>query len=157
MSQDDHILISLEPRHAEGILAGHKHVELRRRTMNVAPGSTMWMYVKQPIGSIVGHAIVGEIALLPPSHLWRTYGSVSGLSKREFFNYFEGVERGVALVLGKRVRLDVELSLEELREVDQRFHPPQFFARLPATHPLRQTVTETVKKKTKKVAQSQSN
>jgi hypothetical protein len=35
MIGDEHILISLEPRHAENILAGRKTVELRRRPMNV--------------------------------------------------------------------------------------------------------------------------
>jgi hypothetical protein len=35
---DDHILISLEPRHAENILEGRKRVELRRRAMNVISG-----------------------------------------------------------------------------------------------------------------------
>lgn len=143
MSRDDHILVSLEPRHAESILAGRKDVELRRRTMNVAPGSTMWIYVKRPVGSIVGNAIVGKVASSTPTVLWRTYGAVSGLSKREFFNYFDGIKRGVALVLGERLRFDVTLSLEALREMDQGFHPPQFFARLPATHPLRNAMTET--------------
>ena len=50
MSVDDQILISLEPRHAENILEGRKRVELRRRTMNVTIGSTVWMYAKLPVG-----------------------------------------------------------------------------------------------------------
>jgi hypothetical protein len=39
VSVDNHILISLEPRHAENILEGRKRVELCRRTMNVTIGS----------------------------------------------------------------------------------------------------------------------
>lgn len=140
MGCNDHILVSLESRHAENILSGIKHVELRRRTMNVAPGSTMWIYVKQPVGSIIGNAIVGEVACLPPSELWKIYGSVSGLSRKEFFEYFDGIKRGIALVLGDRTRLNEVLSLDELRSVDHDFHPPQFFSRLPAEHPLRAAV-----------------
>jgi hypothetical protein len=52
VSVDDQILVSLEPRHAENILEGRKRVELRRRTMSVTIGSTVWMYAKLPVGSI---------------------------------------------------------------------------------------------------------
>jgi predicted transcriptional regulator len=69
VSVDDHILISLEPRHAESILEGRKRVELRRRTMNVTIGSTVWMYAKLPVGSIIGR--VGNSA----SQVFRTQGS----------------------------------------------------------------------------------
>src|SRR5579863_2728843 len=101
----EHILISLASRHAENILAGTKRVELRRRTMNIEPGATLWMYVKLPIGSIVGQARVGAIHVGAPSTLWRRFGSVSGLSRAEFFEYFCGVTRGVALVLEDSKRL----------------------------------------------------
>jgi predicted transcriptional regulator len=66
---------------------------------------------------------------------------VSGLSKHEFFNYFDGAEQGVALVLEGSTRLQKSLSLGELREVDEGFHPPQFFARLTSEHPLHDAVT----------------
>jgi predicted transcriptional regulator len=57
VADDDHILISLEPRHAENLLDGRKRVELRRHAMNVSIGSTVWMYAKLPVGSIIGRAI----------------------------------------------------------------------------------------------------
>jgi len=102
----------------------------------------MWIYVKRPVGSIVGNVVVGQVKSSSPAALWRSYGSVSGLTKGEFFEYFNGIDQGVALVLGERIRLDVTLSLEDLREIDQDFHPPQFFARLRTAHPLHETVTK---------------
>lgn len=141
MANGEHILISLDSRHAENIFAGHKRVELRRRTMRVSPGATVWIYVKLPVGSIVGHARIGEIHSSSPASLWRRYGSVSGLSKREFFEYFGGAERGVALVLERSMRLRSSLSLRSLREVDEGFQPPQFFVRLTSKHPLHEAVT----------------
>lgn len=141
MGTNEHILISLESRHAENIFAGHKRVELRRRTMNVSPGATLWIYVKLPVGSIVGHARVGEVHASSPNALWRRYGSVSGLSRREFFSYFGGAEQGVALVLEQSKRLRSSLSLKALRQVDDGFQPPQFFARLTSEHPLHGAVT----------------
>jgi predicted transcriptional regulator len=141
VGNNEHILISLEPRHAENIFAGHKRVELRRRTMNVSPGSTLWIYVKLPVGSIVGHAKIGKVHASSPTALWRRYGPVSGLSKHEFFEYFGGAEQGVALVLEQSTRLRSSLSLAALRKVDEGFQPPQFFARLTTEHPLHEAVT----------------
>lgn len=141
MGNNEHILISLESRHAENIFAGHKRVELRRRTMNVSPGATLWIYVKLPVGSIVGHARIGKVHASSPNALWRRYGSVSGLSKHEFFSYFQGAEQGVALILEQSKRLRSSLSLTALRQVDEGFQPPQFFARLTSNHPLHEAVT----------------
>jgi len=141
VSKSGHILISLESRHAENIFAGSKRVELRRRTMNVSPGDTLWIYVKLPVGSIVGHAKIGKVHASSPTALWRRYGSVSGLSKQEFFAYFGEIEQGVALVLEHSTRLRSSLSLDVLRQLDEGFQPPQFFARLTSEHPLHEAVT----------------
>jgi len=144
VGENEHILISLEARHAENIFAGRKRVELRRRTMNVSPGDTLWIYVKLPVGSIVGHATIGEVRASSPTALWRRYGPVSGLSRHEFFEYFGEVEQGFALVLEQSTRLQSSLSLEALRRVDGGFQPPQFFARLRSEHPLHEAVTSSV-------------
>lgn len=136
MHDVEHILISLSPRHAENIFAGRKLVELRRRTMNVLPGTIVWVYVKLPVGSIVGRAKIRSIHTSSPASLWRRFGSVSGLSRNEFFGYFEGVAGGVALVLENVERLNRSLSLESLRKAANGFQPPQFFSRLGAEHPL---------------------
>lgn len=144
MVNNEHILISLESRHAENIFSGHKRVELRRRKMNVSLGSTLWIYVKLPVGSIVGHARIGKVHSSSPSTLWRHYGSVSGLSKHEFFVYFGDTEQGVALVLEQPTRLQSWLTLDALRQVNESFQPPQFFARLTSEHPLHEAVTSSV-------------
>jgi len=109
--------------------------------MNVSPGDTLWIYVKLPVGSIVGHAKIGKVHASSPTALWRRYGSVSGLSKQEFFAYFGEIEQGVALVLEHSTRLRSSLSLDVLRQLDEGFQPPQFFARLTSEHPLHEAVT----------------
>lgn len=136
VNDNEQILISLDSRHAENILSGRKLVELRRRSMHVSPGATVWMYAKLPVGSIVGHAKVQSVDSSSPAQLWRRYGSVSGLSKQEFFDYFSGASQGVALVLREKTRLKNPLTLESIRQVDEGFQPPQFFARVTASHPL---------------------
>lgn len=136
MAVDDHILISLEPRHAENILEGRKRVELRRRTMNVAIGSTVWMYAKLPVGSIIGRAIVTAIHVLAPETLWRRFGAVSGISHSEFFEYFADRDQGTALELSDCQRLTHAFDLEALRRFHRGFQPPQFFTRLRHNTPL---------------------
>jgi len=126
MSDDEHILISLESRHAENILDGRKIVELRRRSMNVKVGATVWIYAKLPVGSIVGSATVRAIHGQAPSTLWRKFGPVCGITRTEFFEYFEGVEQGTALELSDCRRLPTSLSLESLRKFNSSFQPPQF-------------------------------
>ncbi len=141
MSRNQNILISLASRYAEKIFAGEKQVELRRRTMRVAPGATVWIYVKLPVGSIVGRAKVEAVHASSPASLWRRFGLVSGLSKEEFFEYFKGVTQGFALVLEGARRLRQSLSLDSLRRIVEGFNPPQFFVKLTAEHPLFYAVT----------------
>lgn len=132
MNEAAHALISLEERFAESILNGIKLVELRRRPMRLSVGTTIWMYVKVPIGKVVGCAQVRSLHALAPQTLWRRYGDVSGLKRAEFFDYFSGVERGFVLVLGNPARLPSPFPLERLRSLNDGFQPPQFFQHLPS-------------------------
>lgn len=142
MSIDDQILISLEARHAENIMNGRKLVEFRRRKMNIVPGATIWIYAKLPVGSIVGSATVVAIHACAPSSLWRKFGAVSGISRVEFFDYFDGIEQGTALELTNCRRLHSTVSLESLRRFCGGFHPPQFFLRLRHGAPLLRAISQ---------------
>lgn len=145
MIEGEHILISLENRHAENIFAGKKHVELRRRSMNIAIGTTVWIYVKLPVGSVMGRARVSALHSLAPSTLWRRFASVSGLTHKEFTDYLEGVSKGFALSLENPERLPQSISLQALRQVSSGFQPPQFFLRLGVRGGLLNTLTESLK------------
>jgi predicted transcriptional regulator len=141
VSIDDQILISLEARHADNIFQGNKLVEFRRRSMNVNPGSTIWIYAKLPVGSVVGCATVVAVRSNSPSTLWRKFGSISGISRREFFDYFQGIEQGTAIELTNCKRLSCSISLESLRQSSTGFQPPQFFTRLKHGAPLLAAIT----------------
>lgn len=136
MADKENILISLEPRHATNIYAGLKKVELRRRTMHVAPGAIVWIYEKVPIGSITGSATITAVHTASPAQLWRRFGSVSGLSKAEFFNYFADRSVACALILDDAQHLHHPLSLASLKALTGNFQPPQFFIRLAGAHPV---------------------
>lgn len=132
MQSPKHVLISLEERHAVNILAGAKQVELRRRTMHVEPGTTVWFYVKKPVGAVVGSATVGTSYSAAPSTVWRKYGAVSGLSRSEFMSYFDGSVVASAMALSAPRKLKTPITLDAMRAVAPGFHPPQFYCRLDA-------------------------
>ena len=142
MNKQEQILISLAPRHAQNIFAGTKQIELRRRSVNVDPGTIVWIYVTLPVGSIVGQAKIAAVHKSSPSSLWRKFGSVSGLSRSEFLSYLAGLTDGVALALEDVKMLDEPLTLETLREIADGFNPPQFFVRIDEAHPLFDAVTD---------------
>lgn len=136
MSAPHNFLISLEERHANRIFDGTKTVELRRRPMNVAIGATVWIYVKMPVGSVVGCAKVTGLHALAPTTLWNRFGAVSGLQRQEFFEYFSGLPKAFALSLSQPTRLASPIPLSKLRDVSSGFHPPQFFANVASDGPL---------------------
>jgi predicted transcriptional regulator len=136
MSEVDNILISLVARYADGIFAGEKTVEFRRRVMHVEPGTNVWVYVKVPVACIIGRVRVGSVHASSPADLWERFGSVSGLSHREFCEYFGGSTQGTALVLEDARLLARSLPLQCIREINKGFQPPQFFLRLAPAHPV---------------------
>ncbi|MBR7745910.1 transcriptional regulator [Undibacterium baiyunense] len=134
MANSEHILMSLAPRHARNIFDGVKHIELRRRTMNVLPGTFVWIYVTLPVGELMGRARISALHVASPSSLWRQFGSVSGLTRREFLGYLEGLENGVVLALEDVKILQEPQSLQNLRDISNGFNPPQFFIRIDEKH-----------------------
>lgn len=147
MSAPHNFLISLEERHANTILQGTKTVELRRRTMHVPIGSTVWIYVKMPVGSVVGCAKVTALHTLAPSTLWSRFGAVSGLQRQEFFEYFSGLPKAFALGLSEPTRLASPIPLSKLRDVSSGFHPPQFFANVASDSPLLRVMSQSLQSK----------
>jgi predicted transcriptional regulator len=130
MISQDEILISLKPRHAEHIFAGEKTVELRKRRLNIAPGTRIWVYATAPTAEIKGYANLVAIQTGPPSLIWKTLGSRTGISKVEFDAYFEGCDTAHALVLGDIMKMKQALPLKRIRELVSNFQPPQFFCHL---------------------------
>lgn len=141
MANSEHILISLAPRHAKNIFDGVKHIELRRRPMNVEPGTIVWIYVTLPVGVLMGRAKIAALHTASPSSLWRRFGSVSGLARNEFLGYLEGLAQGVVLVLEDVKTLREPLSLEALQDIAEGFNPPQFFIRIDDEHPFFASLT----------------
>jgi predicted transcriptional regulator len=124
------VIFSLQNAYAEGLLSGTKCVELRRRVPSLDCGTRVWMYSKIPTGEVVGIGLLSEVAIGRPDELWSEYSQCSGLAESEFFRYFDGVERGAALVFSSVARLINPISLSTLKTLVPGFQPPQFFSRV---------------------------
>jgi predicted transcriptional regulator len=130
MTDVDEILISLKPRHADRIFGGAKTVELRRRRLNVEPGSRVWIYATAPISAIRGYARLDRVEVGTPSQIWKKLGGKTGVSREEFETYFQGCQIAYGLVLSDVMEMEAVLPLAEIRDSVDNFHPPQFYCHL---------------------------
>lgn len=130
MSDEGDIIISVKAKYVERILSGEKTIELRRRSINIAPGSRIWIYSKLPGGCIGAFATVDRVLTAHPSKLWRRYNRRLGVTLNEFKKYFSGVGVACGIVLRDVQEISPALHLGELRKKCAPFHPPQFFKRL---------------------------
>jgi len=122
-------IISIRPEFAEAILNRSKSVELRRRIPATNRGTRLWIYATMPVGSIVGTAVVKEIARGSPTAIWNAYKAHVGLNRTSFFDYYDGADEAVALVLGTVTRCS-PIGIGQLRLLRSGFHPPQVLTRL---------------------------
>ena len=121
------VIFSIRPIHAEKILDGSKTVELRRRfTGGVRPGTLALIYSTSPTSALTGSARIQDVQRLAVPDLWRRHRSAACLHKREFEDYFSGLDSGYAIVLASAKPLPRPVGLPELR-ARFGFEPPQSY------------------------------
>jgi predicted transcriptional regulator len=118
-------LLSVRPRFAQGIIAGTKTIELRRRAPSCAPGDLVIVYETSPTKAIVGFAVVSKIDGGCTTTLWRSAQASAGVSHEEYRRYFDGAPSGVAIHLKEAKALRRPIALSEARSLAPEFRPPQ--------------------------------
>ena len=94
------ILMSIRPQYANKIFDGTKTVELRRVKPKVLQeGDLIFVYVSSPVKSLVGAFSVDSVMEKPLLALWKNVKDSAGISRSDFFSYFQGVEKGVAIFI----------------------------------------------------------
>lgn len=126
------VLLSVRSPHVERLLSGAKTVEFRRRPWRVPDGTIVLLYRSRDHRAIVGSLIVESTAVGSPSATWGSHGARSGLTRREYQDYFAGAAVAVAINVGSVRQLEEPLTLGELRRRSATFHVPQSY-RLMAT------------------------
>lgn len=106
-------VMAIKPEFVRAIFEGRKRVEFRRRVL--APDITsVAVYETSPTSALVGvFEVVGQVESTPQS-LWRRFRSVAGIDRRDYFEYFQGAARAVAIEIGTVQRFDQYVSLTEV-------------------------------------------
>lgn len=103
-------LLSIHPQFAEAILEGRKKVEFRKTRFRRKVDRVV-LYATQPIGAIVGWFDLEGIEQGSPRELWRSYGAVGGIKKRDFTNYYGRKDVGYAYRVANPTKLSAPASL----------------------------------------------
>jgi len=119
------VILSIKPKYCDEIRKGRKKYEFRKKIFN-RDTKLVYMYSTSPVKKIVGRFTVKAIFEDDPKTLWSSFGGLSGLCEAEFFNYFDGVERGFAIAI-KDVK---PFDPFNPTNVIPNFHPPQSFSYL---------------------------
>ena len=122
------VIISLKPLFSKLVLSGSKTVELRNRIVRIEPPTTVWIYVKYPIGKIVALADVEQVVHDSPGAIWKRYRKEMCIGAAEFKEYVGNRDLVSAIVLRKLMILNDPMSIVNIRRVDNGFQPPQFYS-----------------------------
>jgi predicted transcriptional regulator len=102
-----------------------KKYEFRRKIFR-RDANLVYMYSTSPVKKIVGLFTIKSIIEDDPKRLWCKFGGLSALDETEFFDYFDGMERGFAIKI-KDVKAFRPFNP---KGVIPNFHPPQSYCYL---------------------------
>ena len=108
----------------DAIIAGEKKFELRRRPPRLTSLVQALLYETLPGGRLRARCIMGPVLTAPRSELWEKVGSMSGVSRNHFSQYFAKSRFAHAIPILGVQEIHPPLSLLELRQLAQ-FTPPQ--------------------------------
>jgi predicted transcriptional regulator len=116
------LLMSIQPRYANAILAGEKTVELRRRPPRNEPPVVI-IYSSGKAREVLGTARLKDVHTSTPADIWAKFGAGAGVTRAEFDAYFAGSETATAIEVEAPRRTTDPLTLANLRTFD--LEPPQ--------------------------------
>ncbi len=117
-------IISIHPTYADAILAGTKTIELRRRIPKLPSGTKLWIYATRPTAAVIGVATITDVSRADPKTIWKRHRTGAGVDHDSFKEYFNGAQEAIAIVLATVKRVG-PITIEQLRGIRNRFHPPQ--------------------------------
>jgi len=103
ITDKDVVVFAIKPYYSHAIMSGKKSVEFRR---NGTPTNVkhIVIYSTSPDQQIIGYCEVIECVVASPNTLWRKYGAQGGISRKDYFAYYEGVTKGKCYILQKPKR-----------------------------------------------------
>lgn len=89
-------IISIQPKYANMILDGSKTFELRRAIFK-QDVEKIFIYASSPICKVVGEFSIDKLIEFNLGLLWLQVRESAGVSKEEFYRYFDGKKKGHAI------------------------------------------------------------
>ncbi len=119
------ILLSIKPQYVEEIKKGTKKYEFRKLVFRPIENSEkVFIYSSSPVKRIIGSFRRGEIVEDKPTKLWERLKEEAGIKEKDFFDYFQNKEKGLAISIE-----DLELFKKPVdpKKIKEDFVPPQSF------------------------------
>ena len=118
------VLLSIKPKYVEAIMNGEKRYEFRKTIFRNINTKRVYIYATAPVKKVVGSFLISNIFEDEPEGLWQEFNKFSGLSKAEFFGYFNEKEKGFAIEIDTVE--EFEIPIDPWVEIPN-FSPPQSF------------------------------
>ncbi len=120
------VLLSINPPYAEAILKGEKKYEFRRTIFKRRGIEKIYLYVNSKVKKIVGSFEIDGVIKGTPEEIWEKCHDSGGISKEDFFKYFEGSEDAYAIKI-KNVERFPEPIDPYTNNIFKNFTAPQSF------------------------------
>lgn len=111
------LLLSVRPRFAQGLLAGTKTAEIRRRFPDVPERMTVVIYSTSPEKAVLGTMRARRLVRSNAQDIWRDYSDVIGVERAELTEYLDGASECSVLELDTPTRWGRPVGLAELRHL----------------------------------------
>jgi len=123
--QRENVLLSIYPKYCKKIKAKEKKWEFRKQIWKSQKYiDKIYLYETSPKKAIIGYFRTNMILKAPPLALWKYCNMKAGISREEFFNYFETKEIGYAIEISQFHQFRKAISPDKLI---RGFHAPQNF------------------------------
>ena len=116
------VLMSIKPKYVEKIISKEKTYELRRNIFK-REVSNVLIYSTSPEKKIVGYFKSKKIIKNTPENIWDDLSDKLGVSKKDFFDYFENKDECFALKIDDLKVFKNPIETDELND----FRAPQSF------------------------------
>ncbi len=91
------VLLSIKPKYVNEIIDGKKQFEFRKAIFQSPNVKRIYIYASSPVKKIIGYFHLGEVIEGKPSEIWERCSTLGGISKEEFFKYYEGKTKAFSL------------------------------------------------------------
>jgi predicted transcriptional regulator len=123
------VLLSIKPHYAEAILSGTKKYEFRKTEFKRRGIRRVYLYANGSDSKIVGSFEIESTLRGTPKTIWERCNEHGGITKKDFFAYFEGSKQAFAYRIKNPCRFYGEIDSNSVLESFKT--PPQSFYYFP--------------------------